>query len=194
MVYKKYKIKDLGRVVTGKTPKTSVETNYENGTIPFYTPEDIAKGFDMMNHNKRFITESGFNEISANSLSGESVLVGCIGSDMGNVAFSNIKCATNQQINSITNFKSFVDPLYIYYLLSTKKSYFRKLAGSTTTPLLPKSVFENIEIQLPDFEVQVKVASTLSTIDKKISLNRQINDNLPLLDHSLEEEVTRHVA
>lgn len=185
MILKTYRISDIGKVVTGKTPKTSIKENFENGTIPFYTPEDVANGFGIRESNKRFITERGFAEIHANTLKGDSVLVGCIGSDMGNVAYTSKRCATNQQINSITDFKSFVNPLYIYYLLSTKKSFLRSLAGSTTTPILPKSIFEDIEIKLPERDEQNKVVGVLSSLDKKIALNRAINDNLEAMARQL---------
>lgn len=185
MELKKYKLADIGKVITGKTPSTSIAENYAWGTIPFYTPEDVAKGLGMMGRNSRFISKTGFEEIASNTISGESVLVGCIGSDMGNVAYSNITCATNQQINAITQFKNGIDPLYVYYLLSTMKSYFQKIAGSTTTPILPKSVFEEIEIHLPDMKKQKDVVSILYALDRKIELNKQINDNLEAMAKQL---------
>ena len=185
MELKKYKLADIGKVITGKTPSTSIAENYAWGTIPFYTPEDVAKGLGMMGRNSRFISKTGFEEIASNTISGESVLVGCIGSDMGNVAYSNITCATNQQINAITQFKNGIDPLYVYYLLSTMKSYFQKIAGSTTTPILPKSIFEEIEIHLPDMKKQKDVVSILYALDRKIELNKQINDNLEAMAKQL---------
>ena len=185
MKKKKYKIGDIGKVITGKTPSTSIAENYICGTIPFYTPEDVAKGLGMMGRNNRFISQTGFEEIASNTISGESVLVGCIGSDMGNVAYSNITCATNQQINSITQFENGFAPLYVYYLLSTMKAYFQKIAGSTTTPILPKSVFEEIEIHLPNIKLQKDVVSILYALDRKIELNRQINDNLEAMARQL---------
>ena len=185
MELKKYKLADIGKVITGKTPSTSIAENYAWGTIPFYTPEDVAKGLGMMGRNSRFISKTGFEEIASNTISGESVLVGCIGSDMGNVAYSNITCATNQQINAITQFKNGIEPLYVYYLLSTMKSYFQKIAGSTTTPILPKSVFEEIEIHLPDMKKQKDVVSILYALDRKIELNKLINDNLEAMAKQL---------
>ena len=187
MELKKYKLADIGKVITGKTPSTSIAENYAWGTIPFYTPEDVAKGLGMMGRNSRFISKTGFEEIASNTISGESVLVGCIGSDMGNVAYSNITCATNQQINAITQFKNGIEPLYVYYLLSTMKSYFQKIAGSTTTPILPKSVFEEIEIHLPDMKKQKDVVSILYALDRKIELNKQINDNLEAMAKQLDD-------
>ena len=111
---------------------------------------------------------------------------------MGNVAYVNEICATNQQINSITDFKEFVEPLYVYYLLSTMKPIFRQLAGSTTTPILAISVFENITISLPRLETQKRVCKILSSFDSKIVLNRQINQNL--LAHSSVMATTHRAA
>ena len=63
MELKKYKLADIGKVITGKTPSTSIAENYAWGTIPFYTPEDVAKGLGMMGRNSRFISKTGFEEI-----------------------------------------------------------------------------------------------------------------------------------
>ena len=185
MELKKYKLGELGKVITGKTPKTSKKENFDNGVIPFYTPEDIARGIGITGKNERFITEIGLSEIKNNSLEDESVLVGCIGSDMGNVAYTNHRCAMNQQINAITSFKDYICPLYVYYYLSTKKQEFRKIAGATTTPILPKSVFCDYIILLPKYHIQRKIASVLYNIDRKIEINRAINQNLEAMAKQL---------
>ena len=39
MEFSKIKISDIGRIVTGKTPKTYIPENY-GGNIPFLTPSD----------------------------------------------------------------------------------------------------------------------------------------------------------
>lgn len=170
------KIKDIGITVTGKTPSTKNSDNFD-GDISFFTPEDIAKGY-VLDQSLRHISEVGFQSIKNNTLDGISILVGCIGSDMGNVALTKSRCATNQQINSITRIKKEINPYYVYYYLSMRKKYLRKLAGSTTTPLLPKSVFEEIEIPLPQKRNQDKIASFLTSIDDKRVLNEKINIQL----------------
>ena len=184
MEQKRYKLGEIGTIVTGKTPSTT-NANFFNGDIPFITPSDISGNPFMLENAERHISEEGFKSIASNTISGVSVLVGCIGSDMGNVAIVKTKCATNQQINAITQIKSFCNPVYLYYLLSTYKSRFKSLAGSTTTPILPKSVFEDIDISLPLIEVQNSIASFLSNIDKKIVGNRQINQNLEAIAKQL---------
>ena len=166
------KIKDIGRVVTGKTPTTE-NFRYFDGNYMFITPADIAKGF-VLTSSERTLTEEGYLSISSNTLHGTSVLVGCIGSDMGNVAIVEKDCATNQQINAITDITCHINPYYVYYYLSMRKSYLRKLAGVTTTPILPKSTFEEIDIVLPLKTVQDKVVNILYTLDDKIYHNTLI--------------------
>lgn len=177
------KIKEIGTVITGKTPSTSNSSFFE-GDIPFITPSDIAKGF-IVEESLRHIGNDGFESIINNTLSETSVLVGCIGSDMGNVAITTQKCATNQQINAITNFRNDVNPFFVYYYLSLFKSYFQQISNSTTTPLLPKSDFEKINIDLPSYKIQCNIADLLSSIDHKISLNRRINSTLEAMAKQL---------
>lgn len=170
------KIKDIGITITGKTPSTK-NKEFFNGNIPFITPTDIAKGY-IVTKTERHISASGYNSIKPNVLEGLSVLVGCIGSDMGNVAMVKGRCASNQQINAITQIKENINPYYVYYWLSLKKKYFRQLAGITTTPILPKSVLDEIEIDLPAVEIQNRIAAFLSVIDEKIENNKKINSEL----------------
>jgi len=49
-----------------------------------------------------------------------SVLVSCIGSDMGKVAMNRVTCLTNQQINSIIINDEKANPDFVYYMLLSK--------------------------------------------------------------------------
>jgi len=170
------KIKDIGKVVTGKTPQTS-HPEYYNGEYMFVTPKELHGGYKVISSEKT-ITEDGLNSIKTNSIDGISVLVGCIGWDMGNVSMCFEKCASNQQINSITDIKELYNPYYLYYWLSTKKDYLFSIASVTRTPILSKGVFEDIEIPDTDRLTQDKIVDVLLSIDKKIEVNNEVNDNL----------------
>ena len=164
----------IGRVVTGKTPSTAIP-EYYGGEIMFITPTELHADFTVKKSDKT-ITQAGFNSIRSNTIQGTSVMVGCIGWDMGNVALCTETCATNQQINSVTDIKSGYNPLYLYYWLRTKKDYLFSIASVTRTPILSKSTFEEILVPMPRKDRQDAVAHVLSAIDKKI--NNGINDNL----------------
>lgn len=84
------------------------------------------------------------------------------------------KCATNQQINSITKIKDLYNPYYVYYWLSTKKDYLFSIASVTRTPILSKGAFEDVLIPIPEKKIQDSVAEFLLAIDKKIQLNNRI--------------------
>ena len=171
------KIKDIGRVVTGKTPLTGVN-EYYGGNIMFISPSDLHGDY-LIEKSEKTITEEGLKSIESNSIDGISVLTGCIGWDMGNVAMCNSRCATNQQINAIIDFNhKLVDPRYVYYWLKGKKDYLFSIASVTRTPILSKSFFENIDIPLPSLKIQERVTKLLSLIDEKIRKNHQINDYL----------------
>ena len=171
------KIKDIGHVVTGKTPSTEID-EYYGGNIMFISPSDLHGDY-LIEESEKTITEEGLNSIETNSIGGLSVHTGCIGWDMGNVAMCNSRCATNQQINTITRFnESIADPRYVYYWLKGKKDYLFSIASVTRTPILSKSVFEDIDIPIPCLGLQKKVANLLSSIDEKIRINNKINDYL----------------
>lgn len=172
MELKEYRIKEIGKVVTGKTPSTFDSENYGSDYL-FITPAELHDGYKIVDAEKR-ISVKGFNSIKSNTISGNSVLVGCIGWDMGNVGYTEETCATNQQINSICEFKSFCNPLYAYYWLSTKKKYLFSIASVTRTPLLSKSSFSEVFIPLPNREYQDEVVKVLSTINNKIQINKKI--------------------
>lgn len=98
---------------------------------------------------------------------------------MGNVALINEECATNQQINSVTdiNLEEY-NPYYLYYWLSTKKAYLFQISTVTRTPILNKTTFEDILVPLPSKTVQDQVASVLLPISRKIAHNSAVNAEL----------------
>lgn len=174
--YKNTLIKDIGRVVTGKTPETKKTEFYGNGYM-FITPAELHDGYNVQVSDK-CITEAGLLSVKSNCVNGTSVMVGCIGWDMGNVAICHRKCATNQQINSITDFNPRYNPFYTYYWLLTKKDYLFTIASVTRTPILSKSTFEEIVIPMPDRSIQDNVVGILKPIDDMIENNKRIGSEL----------------
>jgi type I restriction enzyme S subunit len=172
----KVKIGEIGNIKTGKTPPTNDNNNYGNDYM-FIGPTDLHKHY-IIDDSEKMISEKGLNSIKGSVLNGLSILVGCIGWDMGNVAIVNGTCATNQQINSITNINPSYNPYYIYYWLKNNKQLLFQLANVTRTPILNKTDFSNIEIEVPNKSRQDEVVKILTSIDSKIALNNRINAEL----------------
>ena len=174
--WKEYIVSDLGRIVTGKTPRTSIPENY-GGKIPFLTPSDDLSG-KYSPKTIKTITDTGLEEVKNCLLPSKSICVSCIGSDLGKVVITKEPTVTNQQFNSIIpNDKNDAD--YIYYLMTIVGKQLNYLSKtSTAVPIVNKSTFSSFRVKLPSKKIQHRIASILKSLDDKIEVNRKINENL----------------
>ena len=174
---KKVKLSELGEIVGGSTPSTKDSQNYD-GNISWITPKDLA------NYNKiyiksgeRSITEKGFNSCSTKMLPRNSILF-TSRAPIGYIAIASNELCTNQGFKSIIP-NNKINYLFLYYLLKYNKDYIASFGSGTTFKEVSGTVMKNIEVSIPDtIEEQRKIANILYTIDQKIELNNQINDNL----------------
>ena len=81
-------------------------------------------------------------------------------------------------------------PKYLYYALNNKKMHDAMLnaASGTTIPDLKHSSFYDLEIPLPEINIQKKISKILDNICYKLKLNNEINDNLYEFNNKLFEE------
>ncbi|MBM7561451.1 restriction endonuclease subunit S [Fusibacter tunisiensis] len=174
--WREVKVSEIGKIVTGKTPKTAISENY-GGNIPFLTPSDDMN-IKKVKSTARTLSEMGLNSVKNCLLPAKSICVSCIGSDLGKVVLTSEPTVTNQQINSIVPDEKF-DPDFIYYgmtILGKHLNYLSKT--STAVPIINKTTFSNFSIIVPSIEEQKSIAHILSTVDDKIEVNNQINRTL----------------
>ena len=184
MNYTNTPINKIGKVVTGKTPSTSI-SEYYDGDIMFITPTELHSDY-VVTKSEKTISQKGFDSIRSNTISGTSVMVGCIGWDMGNVAVCKETCATNQQINSIVPERKRISGDFLYYSLVNNYDILRIYGGDgTAVPIVNKSDFESIEIDLPPLPEQRAIAEVLSSLDDKIDLLHRENKTLEQMAEAL---------
>jgi type I restriction enzyme S subunit len=174
--WREVKVSEIGKIVTGKTPKTAISENY-GGNIPFLTPSDDMN-IKKVKSTARTLSEMGLNSVKNCLLPAKSICVSCIGSVLGKVVLTSEPTVTNQQINSIVPDEKF-DPDFIYYgmtILGKHLNYLSKT--STAVPIINKTTFSNFSIIVPTIEEQKSIAHILSTLDDKIEVNNQINKTL----------------
>lgn len=175
--WKNVRVGELGKIITGKTPKTSISDNY-GGRIPFLTPSDNMS-VKYVGKTSKTLTEKGLLEVKNAILPENSVCVSCIGSDLGKAVITTCPTVTNQQINSIIVDEKSFDVSFVYYamqILGKKMNFISKT--STAVPIVNKSSFSSYEIKCPPREDQKRIAAVLSALDSKIECNKKINDNL----------------
>ena len=182
--WKEVSLSEMGKTITGKTPSSQYPEDFGD-EMPFITPSDSFEK-KYINKSDRFLSRSGSDRLKEKIISPNSIMVTCIGSAMGKVAKNSLSSVTNQQINSIIVNENF-DSDYIYYLLKNNYAVLRNAAsGSTAIPILNKTDFDNLRFKVElNLNEQRKMVSILSTIDDKIEINNQINQELETMAKTL---------
>lgn len=188
IVWKDLIIADLGKVVTGKTPPTS-NSEYFGGDIPFVTPTDMD-GRRIISTTERYLTKIGAEAVKGSKLPANSVIVSCIGSQMGKVAITGKPCVTNQQINSIIVSPEYSE-LFVYYSLSMRGDEIRHIGSGSAVPILNKSDFSNLSLAVPPLPEQQAIAGILGALDDKIELNRHMNRTLESIAWAMFHELIK---
>lgn len=183
--WKTYKLGEIGSVITGKTPSSNTPKHFGD-VMPFVTPTDFKNYIKNIFNADRYISEIGVTSNKTRIIPKGSVLVTCIGSDMGKVAINKVPCLTNQQINSIVLNEKLADKDFVYYALNSKYELLKTLArGGSTMPIINKSQFERVEVSFPPIKEQKAIAKILSSLDNKIELNRRTNETLEAVARAL---------
>jgi type I restriction enzyme S subunit len=167
--FEKVRIGDLGKVVTGKTPPTARE-EYFGTDYPFITPTDID-GSKRHVETERYLSQESKKDFSSYLLPSGAICFVCIGATIGKICLTNVPSFTNQQINSVIVDGNRYDNCFIYYLLSTKKEHIKNIAGGAATPIVNKSAFSDVFVEVPELIVQQKIAAILSAYDDLIENN-----------------------
>ena len=179
--WKKYQIKQLGKVITGSTPSTKHSEYYNNKDgIPWVTPTDIHQNITYSSARK--ISKKG--QKIARIVPQNTILVTCIASIGKNTILGQMG-SFNQQINGlIPDFKK-----YDLYFLFTQTEFWslkmKQLASTGTMQIVNKKEFENIETFIPNLNEQQKIGSLFLQLDncvsdaqKKITSFKQIKNFL----------------
>jgi len=162
----------IGKVVTGKTPSTKKE-EYWGDDLLFITPTDFKNYGKFTFSSIRFLSKDGKEKMKKSILPKDSILVTCIGSDMGKVVISTSECLTNQQINSLILDDNYMIE-YTYQYLKSIYTYLRNIAlGGSTMPIINKSSFEEIEITVPAKELLIKYNSIVNVLNEKLKNNTE---------------------
>lgn len=151
MEWKEVTISDIANLKNGKKRPS------ESGVIP------VFGGNGIMDY--------------VNSFNGEdTIVIGRVGAYCGCVYLSKGKCWVSD--NAIAaKAKEGNDNEYLYYLLSSLNLNHHHIGGAQ--PLMTQDIIGRIEVIVPkEKEDQRRIASILSSLDRKIELNNKINADL----------------
>lgn len=169
MKYKKIKLKEVCTVNQGLQIPISKRFKEAGNNRYFYITIQFLKG-----NSENYYIENPKKSVICNK---EDILVVRTGST-GIVLTGVEGCFHNNFFKVVP--KNNIFNKYLYYSLNNKEMYEKMLnaASGTTIPDLKHSSFYELEIPLPEYCEQVKIAKILNIIDKKIELNTHTNNNL----------------
>lgn len=149
--------------------------------VPFITISNITGQNKLSFEDTMFVPESYYNGLNENKKAQKGdILYSVVGSFGKPVYIDFDKKMVFQRHIAILRPKRNVNARFIYYTMLNPQFYklVDKLAIGCSQRTVTLDTLRNIEISLPDKDIQDKTVEVLSLIDRKINENCKINDNL----------------
>lgn len=189
--WKEYKLVDVCKKIgSGATPRGGGDTYLESGEYSLIRSQNVID-FEFSTNGLAFISEEQANKLNNVELEERDVLLNITGDSVARVCQvpNNILPArVNQHVAIIRPDKKILNPEFLKYSLLTPKfkEYMLMLSSSgATRNAITKGMIENFIIRAPDLPTQTAIAEILSSLDDKIELNNQINQELEALAQAL---------
>lgn len=176
-----------GKRLPKQTPYTGFKTHH-----PYIRLVDIENG-KISDKSIKYIDEDTHKVISRYVVEENDVCLAIVGNTIGVVFYVEKKWTGANLTENAARLTSFKDmsPKYVYYYLISKEGQneiYKNAIGSAQGKL-PIYGIQNIEIPVPPFKIQNRIASVLSSLDDKIELNQQTNQTLEEIAETLFKEM-----
>lgn len=153
----------------------------EGKGYPLVRTPNVGKGRLILDGIHK-VSEDVYNSRNARAIPEEGDLILAREAPVGNVSIimDGQRVCLGQRVVLIKPKRELVDPHFLtYYLLSAEVQHrLKNHANGAVVAHLNVSDIRNLWVTLPELEEQVAIGKILRSIDDKIELNRQINDNL----------------
>ena len=164
-------IKQIGKVVSGATPKTNND-EFGNGNNIWVTPAELNDNSFVISDSERKITDLGVKSCAVNLLPKNTVILSSR-APIGKTAIAGVDMYCNQGFKNIIPSNE-INSIYLYELLKNKTEYLNSLGRGATFKEISKEIVENIKIKVPPIVLQNKFAQIVEQIDKQKFVNLKI--------------------
>lgn len=186
--WQEVRIGDLGRVVTGATPRAADADSWGD-TVDFITPGGQRAGSRDAVAARR-LSATGAARLASRLVPAGSTCVTCIGATIGKTSLTVRPVVTNQQINSVVPQESRVTPAFLYYLLTACAPRIAQAASGSAAQIVNKAQFERFPVRIPPIAEQERAAAALGALDDKIAANERTAATALALADALFEQAT----
>ena len=166
----KYKLGQICEIVSGSTPKTSVE-EYWDGNVKWITPAELSDNSYIIEDSVRKITELGVQKTGLTPFPKGTVILSSR-APIGKVAIAGCEMYCNQGFKNLICSEK-VNNKYLFWFLKGKTEFLNALGRGATFKEISKSIVSDIEINVPNIEEQEKAVSVLEKLFQIINLRRK---------------------
>ena len=185
MSYETYRVADLiDEIAMGPFGSNIKVSCFVDSGVPVLNGSNL-EGFSLSEKAFRFVTKEKADSLNkANAHRGDIVITHR--GTLGQIAFIPQDSRYDRYVISQSQFRvrcnDKVLPEYLVYYFHTPIGQHKLLSNASQVgvPALarPSSTFQQIEVVLPELSIQKRVVEIISTIQKKIANNQELNDNL----------------
>ena len=188
-----YKLEDICLKITDGSHYSPIADI--NGNIPMLSVKDMEE-FDFNYNNCKHISEEEYDKMLRTDCVPKlyDVLVAKDGSYLKEI-FVNEEENKKAILSSIAIFRpnlEMVDPYFLCYLLKTPMilNYVKdNCVSGSALPRIILRAFKNIKLTIPELKIQRKIVRIIKSINTKIRINNEINNNLSDQIRSIYKEI-----
>ena len=164
------KLGEICEIKNGYTPSTKKPEFWENGSIPWFTLEDIRKNGRILSDAIKHITPTG---VKKSGLFPQNSIIVSTTATIGEYALITRDFLCNQQISCISvkeATRGKLLPKYLYYLSNSIGNWCKKnVNGGGSLLIVSTSKLNNLFIPLPPLSTQSRIVSILDTFEQSIA-------------------------
>ena len=167
---------EVCHIFNGSTPSRKEAAYWDNGTIPWFTVDDIRQNGRVVHETIQRTTVKALEETSLRLLPTNSVLLCCTAS-VGEYAFAEIELTTNQQFNSLVVKEGFSErllPKYLFHLSGQFKDELLRFSGKTSFNFVSVATLKKMKFSMPPLEVQEAIVAEIELEQSLVDANRQL--------------------
>lgn len=185
MSYETYRVADLiDEIAMGPFGSNIKVACFVDSGVPVLNGSNL-EGFSLSEKAFRYVTEEKADSLNkANAHRGDIVITHR--GTLGQIVFIPQDSRYDRYVISQSQFRvrcnDKVLPEYLVYYFHTPIGQYKLLSNASQVgvPALarPSSTFQQIEVTLPELSIQKRVVEIITTIQRKIENNQELNDNL----------------
>ena len=173
---------EIGTIVSGSTPSTSDESNWD-GDVNWVTPAELGVQL-FYGETRRKITSKAAKSLTIMPIG---TLLMSSRAPIGKLAITSVPMCCNQGFKNIVCGNN-VNNIYLYYCLMLNINSIKAMGRGATFKEVSKQAVSSFEIMLPPMNLQELFAQKILSIEsQKKSINRSIAESQKLFDYTMDK-------